>query len=60
MVKKHQIDIPKGICSNLSVEQMETMINVALSLEPLWENALGKDWKKIMTREKVRAMYLKM
>lgn len=60
MVKKHQIDIPRGICSNLSDEQMETMINVALSLEPLWENALGKDWKNIMTREKVKTMYLKM
>ena len=60
MVKKHGIDIPRGICSNLTEEQMETMINVALSLEPLWENALGKEWKNIMTREKVRAMYLKM
>ena len=49
-----------GICSNLTEEQMETMINVALSLEPLWENALGKEWKNIITREKVRAMYLKM
>ncbi len=60
MVEKHQVEIPTGICANLSDEQMETMINVALSLEPLWENALGKDWKSKMTREKLREMYLKM
>ena len=60
MVKKHQVDIPTGICADLTEEQMETMINVALSLEPLWENALGKEWKTIMTREKLRTMYSKM
>jgi len=60
MVEKHQVDIPIGICSDLTEEQMEMMIDVALSLEPLWENALGERWKSIMTREKLRSMYLKM
>ena len=53
-------EIPIGICSDLTEEQMEMMIDVALSLEPLWENALGERWKSIMTREKLRSMYLKM
>jgi 3-deoxy-alpha-D-manno-octulosonate 8-oxidase len=26
----------------------------------LWENALGKDWEQIMTREKLRALYEKL
>ena len=60
MVKKHQITIPKGICRNLTQEQLNTMIDVALSLEPLWENALGEDWKKIIIREKLAEMYLAM
>ncbi len=60
MVKKHQITIPKGICRNLTQEQLNTMIDVALSLEPLWENALGEDWKKIITRKKLAEMYLAM
>ena len=29
------------------------MINVSLGMKPLWENALGKDWEKIMTRKKI-------
>ncbi len=60
MVTKHDISIPKGICSNLSQEQLDTMIDVALSLEPLWENALGEDWKEEINREKLAQMYLAM
>ena len=60
MVKKHNIDIPKGLCANLTDKEFDTMIDVALSLVPLWENALGKDWQKTITREKLRAMYEKM
>lgn len=57
MVKKNKIDIPQGICKNLTDAQFDTMINVSLGMKPLWENALGKDWEKIMTREKLRALY---
>ncbi len=57
MVEKHGVDIPQHITQTLSNEQFETMINVSLGMKPLWENALGKDWEKIMTREKLRALY---
>jgi 3-deoxy-alpha-D-manno-octulosonate 8-oxidase len=60
MVKKHNIDIPQGLCANLTEKEFDTMIDVALSLVPLWENALGKDWQKTITREKLRSMYEKM
>ena len=57
MVEKNKIDIPQGICKGLTDEQFDTMINVSLGMKPLWENALGKDWEKIMTREKLRDLY---
>lgn len=57
MVEKNKIDIPQGICKGLTDEQFDVMINVSLGMKPLWENALGKDWEKIMTREKLRALY---
>jgi len=60
MVVKHGIDIPQGICKKLSDKDFNIMIDVALSLEPLWENALGKNWKDIATREKLRSLYEKM
>lgn len=57
MVNKNRIEIPQGICKGLSDEDFDKMINVSLGMKPLWENALGKDWEKIMTREKLRALY---
>lgn len=57
MVEKNKIDIPQGICKGLTDEQFDTMINVSLGMKPLWENALGKEWEKIMTREKLRDLY---
>lgn len=60
MVKKHNIHIPKDICKDLTDEQFDTMINVSMGMAPLWENALGKEWQKTITREKLRTMYEKM
>jgi 3-deoxy-alpha-D-manno-octulosonate 8-oxidase len=60
MKEKHNINLPQGICRDLSEREFDTMIDVALSLEPLWENALGKNWKKTMTRQKLLALYKKM
>ena len=60
MVEKNNIEIPKGICAGLTDEQFDKMINVSLGMKPLWENALGKDWEKIMTREKLRKLFEKL
>ena len=60
MKKKHQVELPKGICANLSDSEFDTMIKIALSLEPLWENAIGKNWKKVITKEKLKSLYKKM
>lgn len=57
MVEKHKVEIPQGITKGLTDEQFESMITVSLGMKPLWENALGKDWETIMTREKLRALY---
>jgi 3-deoxy-alpha-D-manno-octulosonate 8-oxidase len=60
MMEKHEISLPRNLASGLNNEQMEKMTDVALVLEPLWENALGKDWKKIMTRDRIRELYQRM
>ncbi len=60
MVEKNNIEIPTGICKGLSEEQFNAMIDVSLGMKPLWENALGKDWATIMTKEKLRALYEKL
>jgi 3-deoxy-alpha-D-manno-octulosonate 8-oxidase len=60
MVEKNQIEIPTGITKGLTDDQFETMMNVSLGMKPLWENALGKDWEKVMTRDRLRKLYEKL
>lgn len=60
MMDKCGVDIPRNVTAGLNEQEMEKMIDVALGLDPLWENCLGKDWKTIMTRDKARALFMKM
>lgn len=60
MLAINKINLPRGITANASDAQMEKMVDVALFLEPLWENALGKEWRTIMTRDRIRSLYKKM
>jgi 3-deoxy-alpha-D-manno-octulosonate 8-oxidase len=60
IIRKWEIDLPKNVCANCTEEQFNTMIKVSLGMAPLWENALGKDWQKMMTPEKLRKLYERM
>jgi 3-deoxy-alpha-D-manno-octulosonate 8-oxidase len=60
MMEKHKIQLPRNLVAGIRKDQLEKMVDVALILEPLWENALGTDWKKTMTRDRIKALYLKM
>jgi len=60
MMKKHQITLPRNLVADIESEKLEKMVDVALVLEPLWENALGTGWKKQMTRDRIKELYRKM
>lgn len=60
MVAHNGIEIPQGICSGLTDEEFDKMIQVSLGMKPLWENALGKDWENIITKTKLRELYEKL
>lgn len=60
MVEKYNIEIPKGVCKDVTKDQLNTMIDVALSLVPLWENAIGPDWESVITRSKLEDLFLKL
>jgi len=57
MKQRHDITLPQRICAELADREFDVMIDVALSLEPLWENAIGKNWKTKITRDKLKALY---
>jgi len=60
MLKKHSIVLPKGICEKLSESEYDKMVTVALGMEPLWENALGDNWRAIITTKKLKSIYQKI
>ncbi|MFH1156470.1 MAG: iron-containing alcohol dehydrogenase family protein [Pseudomonadota bacterium] len=60
MMKRHGMQLPRNLVKGMDEAGMEKMITVALGLEPLWENCLGKNWKQIMTRDKARSLFLNM
>lgn len=60
IIDKFGIEIPKNVCSVLSDDEMNKMVEIAIGLEPLWENAIGKNWKEVITRKKLKELYEKM
>jgi 3-deoxy-alpha-D-manno-octulosonate 8-oxidase len=60
MLEKNEVGLPRNLVAGMSREKMEKMIDVALFLAPLWENALGPSWKQVMTRERIRDLYERM
>jgi len=60
MMERYKIQLPRNIVAGMENDQLEKMVDVALILEPLWENALGTDWKRTMTRDRIKELYLKM
>jgi 3-deoxy-alpha-D-manno-octulosonate 8-oxidase len=60
MMKKQGIELPGNLVAGIDNDKLEKMIDVALVLEPLWENALGSDWQTIMTRDRIRELYQRM
>jgi 3-deoxy-alpha-D-manno-octulosonate 8-oxidase len=60
MVERNDIPLPQGLTAGLGEDQVGEMIRVALSLDPLWENALGPNWRQVMTPEKARDLFLRL
>jgi 3-deoxy-alpha-D-manno-octulosonate 8-oxidase len=60
MLEKQDIKLPQNITAGIEDSKLEKMVDVALILEPLWENALGPEWKRVMNRERIKEIYKQM
>lgn len=60
MAETHHIQIPTGVTRNVTPDQYETMVKLAYMLERDLISALGPDFKKILTPEKIVALYKNM
>ncbi len=60
MVEKQGIDLPRHITGSCSRSAYDTMTQVAYSMEPLWENALGPQWKSRISPDQIRHIFEKV
>ena len=60
MMKLNNIELPKGVTAKCTPEEIEHMIDISLTLVFMWQHVCGPDWEKIITREKLRGLLLKM
>ena len=54
------IEIPTGICRDLTDQQYNDLYESTIVHEKPLTNALGEDFKKILTKEKVIEIFKKM
>jgi 3-deoxy-alpha-D-manno-octulosonate 8-oxidase len=60
MVEKQGVEIPKGICRNLTDEQYDNLYKSTLVHERPLTNALGENFRGILTKEKVIDIFKRM
>ncbi len=60
MMEKHGINLPKNLTIDMDDKALDLMVTTALALVPLWENCLGPDWEKLMSRERTLELFKKM
>ena len=56
----YTIALPENICSNINQSTMNRMIDQTMMMERPLVNALGEDWRAILTPAKIEELYLRM
>jgi 3-deoxy-alpha-D-manno-octulosonate 8-oxidase len=60
MLEKQNVALPKGICKNLSDGELQMLYEGSIVHEKPLTNALGPDFKKILSREKMLDLFRRM
>ncbi len=60
MVEKQKIHIPEGVCKNLTDHQYDKLYESTIIHEKPLTNALGYNFKDILTKDKVIKIFKKM
>ena len=60
MVEKQNISLRTGLCRGLSDDQYEALFNASIIHEKPLENALGPNFRNVLTRECVQELFVRM
>ena len=59
-LKHYKIELPKNLCEKADDATIDRMVNQTLLMDRPLTNALGPDWKKVLTREHIKQLYMKI
>ena len=60
MMQRQGVSLKKGICANLTDEQYQQLYDASIVHEKPLTNALGPDFRKVLTPENVIARFKRM
>ena len=60
MLERQKVEVPRSVCANLSEEQFDRLYESTVVHEKPLINALGVEYKKVLTRERVREIFSRM
>ena len=60
MMARQKVSLPRGICANLADEQYDALYQGSIVHEKPLTNALGPDFKQILTKERLISMFKAM
>ena len=60
MIDVSEINLPTNVCKGLSESAMDKMVEMTLRMERPLTNALGADWKEMLTRDQILKLYQAM
>lgn len=60
MLNKNSISLPQNICKNLDQSIISRMVEMTVKMERPLTNALGKNWAKLLPKEKIADLYRRM
>lgn len=60
MAEKQGVAIPQGICQGLSGEQMKALYDATIIHQKPLTNALGEDFRSVLTPDRVADLFLRM
>jgi 3-deoxy-alpha-D-manno-octulosonate 8-oxidase len=60
MLDRHSISLPRNVCRNLDDAAIARMVEMTLRMERPLTNALGENWRNVLTPERILDMYRSM
>lgn len=60
MLKINNITLPVGITKGLSDAELQKMTDTSYALDHFWDHAIGENWREVITKEKIRALFERM